>query len=191
MHYLIGEFNVGRGACRLQVLEGDDRDYELFDGISRGADFPSDARFCMDDDFPDDIRTEDFIYNLGGALVISARTREVLGTSELKNNEFLPVAIINHKGRKEKGPFYILHQVELQDCIDFEQTICTRNAINPDLLSTIKRLVLDERRINTEVPIFRMKHFPYAPMFREDIIEKIRSAGLTGIKFKEVTRFKY
>jgi len=191
MHYLIGEFDVGLGACRLQTLEGDDRDYELFDGISRAADFPSDARFSMNDDFPDDIRTEDFIYNLSSVLVVSERTREVLGAIGLKNNEFLPVAIINHKGRKEKGSFYVLHQVELQDCIDFERTICTRNAIDPDLLSTIERLVLDERRINQVVPIFRMKYFPYAPMFREDIIEKIRSAGLKGIKFTEAARFSY
>ncbi|XDD44743.1 DUF1629 domain-containing protein (plasmid) [Leptospira sp. WS60.C2] len=191
MRYLIGGFDEGLGACSLETLVGVERDYELFDGVSRAADFPPDARFSMNADFPEDIRTEDFISNITSALVVSERTREVLGTSALKNNEFLPVTIINHKGRKEKGPFYILHQVDLQDCIDFEQTICTRNAIDPTLLSTIKRLVLDMRRINSEVPIFRIKYFPYAPMFREDLIEKIRSAGLTGIKFTEPSQFRY
>lgn len=191
MNYLIGEFDVGLGACRLESLEGDERDYELFDGIPRAVDFPADTRFVMNEDFPDDIRTEDFISNFTSVLVVSERTRQTVGPTGLKNNELLPVTVINHKGRKEKGPFYILHQVELQDCIDFEQTVCTRNAIDPDLLSTIDRLVLDERRIDPAIPLFRLKYFPYAPMFREDLVEKIRSAGLSGIKFTEPSRYKY
>lgn len=191
MRYLIGEFDVGLGACRLESLEGDDRDYELFDGIPRAVDFPPDTRFVMNEDFPDDLRTEDFISNLTSVLVISSRTQQVIDAKGLKNNELLPVTLINHKGRKEKGPFYILHQVALQDCIDFEKTVCTRNAIDPDLLSTISQLVLDERRIDPTVPLFRLKYFPYAPMFREDLVEKVRSAGLTGIKFTEPSHFKY
>lgn len=191
MRYLIGENHVGRGACRLYALEGDERDYELFDGISRAGDFPASARFEMNASFPDDIRVEDFSSNITSALVVSERTREVLGDEALKNNEFLPVTLINHKGRKEKGPFYILHQVELQDCIDFKNTVCTRNAIDPELLSSIHRLVLDNSRIDLEIPIFRLKYFPYAPMFREDIVEKIRASGLTGIKFTEPAVFKY
>jgi hypothetical protein len=191
MQYLIGESDVGRGACRLKSLKGVKRGYELFDGISRASDFPPDARIDMDADFPDDIRTEDFISNLTSVLVVSERTRQVLDVAGVKNNEFLPVTVFNHKQRKEKGPFYVLHQVELQDCIDFEKTVCTRNAIDPDLLSTIERLVLDERRIDPAVSLFRLKYFPYAPMFREDLVEQIRSAGLTGIKFTEPSRFKY
>jgi len=191
MRYLIGESDAGRGACQLKSLMDFERDFELFDGISRASDSSADAYFEMDDDFPDDIRTEDFIVDLTSLLVVSERTRQALEATGLKNNEFLPVTIINHKGRKEKGPFYVLHQVELQDCIDFEKTVCKRNALDPDLLSSISQLVLDERRIDPTVSLFRLKYFPYAPMFREDLVEKIRSAGLTGIKFTEPSRFKY
>jgi hypothetical protein len=191
MQYFIGASDVGRGACSLQSLKGVKRDYELFDGISRANNFPPDACFDMDDDFPDDLRTEDFISNLTSVLVVSEQTRQALEATSLKNNEFLPVTVFNHKQRKEKGPFYILNQIELQDCIDFDKTVCTRNAIDPDLLSTIERLVLDERRIDPSVALFRLKYFPYAPMFREDLVEKIRSAGLTGIKFTEPSRYKY
>lgn len=191
MRYLIGEDHIGRGACRLDRLEGDEFDYALFDGVPRAADFPSDARFRMNDSFPEDLRTEDFISNITSALVVSARTRELFEGAALPHNEFLPVDIINHKDRKERGPFFILHQIELQDCIDFERTVCTRNAIDPALLSSIDQLVLDEGRINTRAPIFRLKYFPYAPMFREDIVEQIRAAGLTGIRFTEPSRFTY
>ncbi|MBL0696457.1 hypothetical protein JJE73_22695 [Comamonas sp. JC664] len=168
-----------------------ERDFELFDGISRTSDSSADAYFEMDEDFPDDIRTEDFIVELTSLLVISERTRQALDATGMKNNEFLPVTILNHKGRKEKGPFHILHQVMLQDCIDFEKTVCERNALDPDLLSSISQLALDERRIDPTVSLFRMKHFPYAPMFREDLVEKIRAAGLTGIKFTDPSLFKY
>jgi len=191
MRYLIGESDAGPGACQLKSLMDFERDFELYDGISRVSDSSADAYFEMDDDFPDDIRTEDFIANLNSVLVVSERTRQTLEATGLKNNEFLPVKIINHKGRKEKSPFYVLHQVELQDCIDFDKTVCTRNAIDPDLLSSISQLVLDERRIDPTVSLFRLKHFPHVPMFREDLVEKIRSAGLTGIKFTEPSHFKY
>ncbi|AKQ65576.1 hypothetical protein A176_002488 [Myxococcus hansupus] len=168
-----------------------ERDFELFDGISRASDSSADAYFEMDEDFPDDIRTEDFIVELTSLLVVSERTRQTLDAIGMKNNEFLPVTILNHKGRKEKGPFHILHQVTLQDCIDFEKTVCERNAFDPDLLSSISQFVLDERRIDPEVSLFRPRYFPYAPMFREDLVEKIRSAGLTGIKFTDPSLFKY
>lgn len=191
MRYLIGQPATGRGACQLKSLMDFENDFELFDGVSRASDASADAYFEMDDDFPEDIRTEDFIANLTTVLVVSERTLQTLDAAGLKNNEFLPVRVINHKGRKEKGPFYILHQVELQDCIDFEKTVCTRNAIDPELLSTISQLVLDERRIDPAVSLFRLRYFPYAPMFREDLVEKIRSTGLTGIKFTEPSSFKY
>lgn len=61
---------------------------------------------------------------------------------------------------------------------------------------TVSRLILPFRPLPrsptvTKVGSEKLKYFPYAPMFREDLVEKIRSAGLTGIKFTEPSHFKY
>lgn len=183
MSFTIGSAKVGRGACRLGALQGVERDYELHQGVSRTNGFPSDARFRMSDDFPNDIRTEDFIKNMNSLLVVSARAREVLEAQPLKHNEFLPVTLINHKDRKEKGPFFIVHQVSLQDCIDTAKTVAEENPINPEYFISLSKLFIDEQRIDPEVSLFRMKRLPSHPVFRGDLVERLKSAGLTGIKF--------
>ncbi|HEX5748291.1 MAG TPA: DUF1629 domain-containing protein [Archangium sp.] len=143
----------------------------------------------MSDEFPSDIKTEDFIKNMDGLLVVSARAREILEGQSLKNNEFLPVSIINHKDRKEKGPFFILHQVLLQDCVDSGKTVAKENPINPELFISVSKLGLDEQRIDPEVGLFRMRRIPDYPVFRDDLVGKIKAAGLTGLKFIQPDAF--
>ncbi|ATB50042.1 imm11 family protein [Corallococcus macrosporus] len=191
MSYVLGLARIGRGACRLGALLGVERDYELFDGLSRKDGFPRDARFEMSEEFPNDIRTEDFIKNMNGLLVASARARAVLEAQPLKNNEFLPVSVINHKGRVEKGPFFIVHQVVLQDCIDMEKTVADENPINREVFISIDRLVLDAQRIDADVSLFRMRRFPHRPLFRDDVMGRVNEAGLTGIQFVPPGTFTY
>lgn len=191
MGYKIGMPDVGSGVCRVGALVGVDRDYELFDGISRANGFPADARFRMSEEFPNDIKTEDFTDNMNGLLVVSARARAILESQALKNNEFLPVTIINHKGRKEQGPFFILNQVSLQDCIDPGKTVAKENPINREVFISVKKLGLDEQRIDPAVTLFRIKRFPHYPVFRDDLVDRLQTAGLTGLEFVQPEEFSY
>lgn len=185
MKYLFGSIEPGRKACRLTSLQGVDDDFELLRGISRINGFPEDAYFKMDKNFPDDLRLEDFVFNSNGLLVVSEKVKDILTKDDLVNNELLDVVIVNHKGRKEKARYFILHQVNLQACINESKSIGRANSIDTKLYSIITKLVLDDSKVNQNVELFRMARYPFLPMFREDLTEKIMREGCTGIQFGE------
>jgi hypothetical protein len=186
MNYVLGIPTTGPDAAVLTLLQEVEDDYELLKGVSRAVDFPSDAYFQFSPDFPRDILLEDFIKNENKVLVASERARELLESSASKNNEFLPVTIVDHKGRGLPEPYYIVHQVELQPCIDEAASEFEENAIDPERIYYMDRLVLDETRVDPEVSLFRMARFAKVPVFRRDLAERIQAAGLTGIVFEEI-----
>jgi hypothetical protein len=186
MDYVFGTVQRGPKSCVLTTLQGIEDDYELHRGISRINGFPEDAYFRMDDDFPRNLQLEDFLLNQNALLVISDQLKIFLEAQKLKNNEFLPVHIVNHKGRKVKEPYYIFHQVELQDCIDVSNSDIILNAINPETFSFVYKLIIDKTQIDPEVAVFRMKRYAELPIFRRDLAERIQSEGFTGIRFGEI-----
>lgn len=183
MHYFFGKITSGRKACRLTGIQAVEDDFELLRGVSRASNFPDGAHFRMDDTFPDDIKLEDFIANSDGLLVISEKVKQLLNTEDLFNNEILSVSILNHKGRKEKSPYWILHQVHLQPCIDELKSVARVNNIDTTLFSRVKKLALDESKIHPNVRLFRMARYPFLPMFRKDLMDKLVHADCTGIHF--------
>ncbi len=186
MNYVLLSYDPGRGATRLNALQGVEDDYELLRGISRAQGFPGDAYFKMHPAFPDKLLLEDVVRNINKVLVVSERLRGFLEEKAGRNNEFLPVTIVNHKGRKEKEPYFIAHQVGLQDCIDLDQSEYERNDIDPNIFASLDKLVLDEKRIDPEVSLFRMAGYPFVPVFRRDLAEAITAQGFTGIGFQEI-----
>ncbi|HYD41579.1 MAG TPA: DUF1629 domain-containing protein [Anaeromyxobacter sp.] len=172
-----------RGACWLEAIEGVPRTYELDRGVSRASDWPSDACFRMSPELPDDVGLVDFLPNVGSCIVASAAVRALLEAEKVRNVEYLPVSIINHKGRKQPEPYFVVNPFPLQDCIDMERTVGTRNEIDRSLLAEVDHLVIDESRIDPSVMLFRMKHWPYRDVYRPELAEKIKAAKFTGIKF--------
>jgi hypothetical protein len=190
MNYMIGQVRIGRGAGRLKMLQGVYQQFRFQQGVSLAEGFPEDASYEMNEKFPNDVKLEDFIFNTGGNVVVSPSAKAFFEAEKLKNNELLPVNIINLKGRKEPEPYFIVHQTVLQDCIDLDKTRFERNAIDPEVFYRISNIVLDVSRIDPEVSLFRMKHYPFVAVYREDLIAKIKAAGLTGIKFVSIAEFE-
>ena len=102
MKYLIGQAEIGDNSCVLTTLQDVEDDFELLNGVTRVANFPPDASFRMSKDYPKNLKMEDFLVNENKLLVVSARVKEFLEGQKIEQNEFLPVRIINHKGREVK-----------------------------------------------------------------------------------------
>lgn len=188
MNYLFCEIVPGSKVCRLGALQNVDNDYELKNGISRKATWPKDACYYMDKKRKDYIRLDDFLWSIGTLLVVSGKVRHLIG-EDLKYNEFLPLTIYNHKDRPIKEEYFILNQTELQDCMDLKESKFERNAINPNYISTVEKLVVDERNIKPDVDLCRMKYFPTSAIVSRRLAEKIKGAGLTGIIFGEIEKY--
>jgi hypothetical protein len=183
MEYRVAKIKRERGACILDAIRGLSESFrlELEAPLARG--WPADAHFPMDQNFPNDLTPADFILNGNNVLLVSKRVKEFLEAEKVSAVEYLPVAIVNHKGRKEKEPFFIVHPLEHQDCIDLEKTQVRRNAIDAEVFSNVKNLTFDPKALNPKLTLFALKRFSSIAVFRADLAEKILATGFTGVKF--------
>jgi hypothetical protein len=192
-NYLIGKIEAPDGCCRVKGLQNVDDSFELSFGFSRSAGFPADASFRMNDEFPKDLTLTDFLHNQECLVVASARLREFLESvpGALFQNEVLPVKIINHKGRREKAPYFIISQLRHPSCLDEKACVGKKFAVNPDHFRSMKKLVLDESLIDPKLMIFRVAEYNVIPFFRRDLATKLREQKFTGIAFHEIQGFDF
>ncbi|HYV46023.1 MAG TPA: DUF1629 domain-containing protein [Myxococcaceae bacterium] len=183
MNYLIARSEGSDGACVLGGLREVDDLHEFQEGVSRAANFPDDANFRMSPSFPKDIRLEDAIHNMDMLLVASERVKKFLEAEKVPGQEMLPVTIFNHKGRKEKAPYFVIHQVGLQDCIDLKKTKWKKNPLDDSQITDVRKLTLDEKKIDKKAQLFRLKSYGIPLVIRADLAEKIKKAGFTGFEF--------
>jgi hypothetical protein len=99
------------------------------------------------------------------------------------------VAIVNHKGKKIPEPYYIMNPLTIIDCIDKAQSNITWNSIDPDAISGVLKLVLDQGKIDPEALFFRAKHMPHRVFVNRKFAKKLEDAGFTGITFMEPAEF--
>ncbi len=188
--YVLAKNTPGPGVCRLGALQGIKDTFELLRGISRAEDFPSDAYFVMDPNFVEDLLLEDFLWNSNGVLVVSERARELLAAHVEEELEFLPVKIINHKGREEGAPYFLANVLNYQDCIDESESKVRVNKINPARFSSIHKLVVDEEKLEGAPQLFRLKKYPPLALFRRTLAQTVSDKGLTGLLFVETDEWK-
>lgn len=182
-NYLLLLARGSDGACMLGGLRDVSKQWQLFEGVSRAKDFPDDASFRMDPSFPKDIRLEDIIRNDSSLLVASERVKKFLEAEKVPGQEMLPVAIFNHKGRKEKARYFVVHQVDIQDCINLKKTKWKKDDLDEEAITDVRKLTLDESKIDKDAQLFRLKSYGIPLIIRADLAEKITKAGFTGFQF--------
>ena len=96
---VVWESQAGSKYCVLGGLLSVPDEYEISKGKSRADGFPDDARFTMDKRFPKQVALSDSLSNLERMVVVSPRLRAFIEATSPPSVEFLPVSIINHKGR--------------------------------------------------------------------------------------------
>jgi hypothetical protein len=183
MDYVIGKIDRSKGVCILGHIMGVENNFELSQGISRQKGWPKDAHFEMDKNFPKDIKLEDFHENMTSLLVVSSRVKDLVEKEKVTRIECLPVWIVNHKGRREKDQYWVLHSTPLIDCIDLKKSKPTVNEINPDDFSNVENLTIDPKKVPKDAKLFRLEKFSVPPIFRTDLVDKIQSAGFKGMEF--------
>jgi hypothetical protein len=191
MIHVLGIVTPGPGACHLGNVRGVPDDFELLEGVSRGAGFPDNAYLEMSKKYPNDIRLEDFVYNTNSLLIVSDRVRQLIEGEGFQHVEFLPVTIVNHKKRKEKAPYFILNCFPLQDCLDVKQSAGEKNPIDPDDFMRLDKIVIDEQRVDQSAAIFRMKGYPGIKVFRRSALQRLLDEGCSGIAMKEIADYNW
>jgi hypothetical protein len=194
MKYLILKTKPGNGFCRVRTIKNVPREHRLSTGESCVAGFPEDALFKMNDSFPKDIRLADSISNLNSLLVVSERFKAALESvpGALLQNEVLPVKIVNHRGRTEKAPYFIIHSLSHPPCIDEAKSKGERSSIDPSQYQFMKKMVIDPSRVvPKELMLFRAAQYPALALVRSDLADDLRKRELTGFDLHEIDKYEF
>lgn len=172
------------GVCVLKGTKNIERAYQLKVGKSRLEGWPSDACSHMNKSFPKDIGLAD---SLIGTMhvVVSGRVKSFLDGEKVEPVEFLPLQIINHKGRVASKDHYILNPLRSIDCIDMAASQARVDALDPANMDGVSQLVLREDNIPADAMVFRTLYLPGTILVRRGLADKLRATDLTGLKFVE------
>lgn len=188
-NYVILNPVAGAVFCTLQKLENLDslllKKGEKLKPAGEGV------RMHMDPNFPKAIQLPDCVKNLPGAIVVSKRLKEFIEAEQPADVEYLPLSIVNHKGKVASADYFIVNPYRLQDCIDQAQSDIQWNAIDKSLISACTKMVIDEKKIAKGAKVFRLQHYPTKVLFARSLADGIKKGGFTGIKFIEIEAMEY
>ncbi len=193
MEYRIMRAVSFAGACRLETISNVPDKENLRFGVPFRDKFPAEASLRMSDDFPNDIRLGDAVMNTGPLLVVSARLKDTLEAipGALFKNEVLPVAIINHKGRREKKDYFVLHQIDHPACLDEKKSTGRRSRLNPEIFQFLDKMVLKDDAIDPQLMIFRAKQFSDVVLVRKALVDQLASGEFLGVEFASIEGFDF
>ncbi len=174
--------NVSKG-CWLNKLDFED-DYLIDVGIPVSEDYPETVSIAMDPDFPKDTIVTDHIR--GPYRICSERLVEFLKSKELPNVEYLPITILNHRGRAVDSPYFIVHPIHAVDCLDEEACEVTDSSI-AKYIKSLKHFILDDAKSQNLPPLMRVKRFASHVMIHRSLAEELDEAGFTGLGWLELS----
>lgn len=149
----------------------------------------------------------DLIRQLIGQFLVSARAAEVLKSVVNVKTEYLPVSLLDHKGRMAASDLVLVNVLGFYDCVDRLKTkgvpsvdldACEQQTKKkkllprhqtqvPDLAENeyieINRLVLHPRRTPKDANLFRLGSLITTLIFREDVVAALKKSGMTGATF--------
>jgi hypothetical protein len=168
-----------RNGCVLLDLKGYKKAWRLSVGADLLAEFPSDAFFEMNPDFPDHTIATDLMRNRDALILVSERLKQLVAARGVPNLQFLEVAIIDHKGRTMSTPYFIVNPVGPIDCLDLNACKPTYDLMVKSDIVKVEAFVPDKDKCVDLPEIFRPKGFSHLLVSRA-LAKEIDDAGMTG-----------
>ena len=175
--------------CQLESIENFADSFKLKKGISVANEWPDDVQFQMDMGLKKQIKLPDLVENMSSVLVVSPKLRDFLIKEKVSNLEFLPVTILNHKGRVATDDYLVMNTLGVQDCIDKDKSKITWNKIVTDQITDIENLTIIESNIEKDAQIFRAKGLVDVLFVREDLANKIVADGFDTVEIWDISDY--
>lgn len=188
-NFVIWQFQSVPHSCLLKNLTGVDQKYTLFKGIPLAQSFSKDAAFHMDPDFPKDLLLTDNLANPLSCMVVSARLAGGLRDNRVEHLEYLPVAIVDHKGKVASKDYFILNPLDLVDCIDRKKSKFKASAILPDEITRFEKLVIEESAVPEGRQLFRMKGFGNIALVGKTLADSLAKGKFTGLGWRDISKY--
>jgi hypothetical protein len=161
----------------------------LIRGVKLFDQWPADVTYRMNPEYPKDIRLTDSLYgpiNRVISLPLRRRLAELVAADE---SEFLPVTIVNHKGRVASKEYFFLNPVGCLDCIDVDKSGIVWNAIDSDRISRARHLTLRAEAVPSTSNLFRPAYMVGVTLLRRAVSDRLAADGFSGLKFSELGRY--
>jgi hypothetical protein len=182
MDYLVWKATYAGNACQLTGIVNVEYDHLLVEGHEYRDTFPPDARMSMSPHFKKDTKLVDDVMNADDLKVCSKRLVDFLKSKKLKNVEYLPLTIFDHKKKVASTEHCIVNPFVLQDAIDMKASQPTLNAFD-QTVDTVKKLVFDKSRIDPKVRLFRFAGLTRPVIIERSLAEEILTHGFVGTTF--------
>jgi hypothetical protein len=190
MEYVVWKSLPVGNACMLDDVENVEKSSGLPRGVPFVAKFPADAVMHMTDRHKKDTALTDDISSFSSLKVCSPRIVDFLRKKQLKNLEFLPITILDHKDKVASKDYCIVHPIHPQDALDLDKSQPKYNPIMKTEISDVAQLVLDPARIDPEVRLFRLKAFIFPVLLEKSIADEMAGMGLKGPLFKPLSEYR-
>ena len=126
--------------------------------------YSSGVTLRMDSRKPSHTLMVDSVKNTQGVVLVSERMKAFLDLQLLTDVEFLPITVLDHKGRKLDASYYIFHPINNVDCLDLDNADPEWDDIDDTVVSSVKVLVIDGSKLPVEKQYFRPKHYIARPI---------------------------
>jgi hypothetical protein len=124
----------------------------------------------------------DYIQNLEGVLLASPRLGAFLREQALPDVEFLPVSILDHKGRVASPDYAIVHCCHVVDCVDQEKSEFEWDGLEKPTM-TVTRMVLKAAALGENEKLMRPQYVPGKVLYRADLREALNQQRFSGLAF--------
>ncbi|WP_341675043.1 DUF1629 domain-containing protein [Niveibacterium sp. SC-1] len=190
MDYLIWRYCDADGACSIMEPTGLDSIVPLKEGTPLLAELGGKGlSAAMNPESPDDILLLDNVHNTDGILVVSGHFRALLEAQSLRDVEFLPISIIDHKGRVASDDYWVVHPTNPVDAIDLVASDCKMSRIKKTRIQSMTRLVLRPGTVPADRALFRLQGLWGVTLVHRALADAITAAGLTGVEWQELSAY--
>lgn len=188
-NYVIWQYKTVAGACGLQDITGFEKTNLLSGSHPIATEFPEDVALHMHKDFVDDLLLTDNVLNLDRLIIASARLKSALEAQQISHVEYLPVRIIDHRGRVASKDYFIVHPINHVARIDEQASDFKMSMIKKDRIQSFKRLVLDKSSIPDDRKIFNLHNFTKATFVRRDLANALSADNFSGLGWSEIADY--
>ena len=185
--FVLWTSKIEPNACTLSDMGGFSKIFALRDGVVQGGDFPPDVTMQMDPRKPTDTLLTDNLRNLKNIIVVSSELRDFLEERKISELEFLPVVVLDHKGRPVNRTYSIMNPTNNPDCLDMDLCQPVWGAIDDRIMKKVKALVVKADWDGSSRPLFRPKHYRARPLVLKSLADEITAAGFTGIRWEPIS----
>jgi len=182
MNYLVWKATYAGNACHVLGIENVKFSHKLVEGHAYGNTFPADATLCMSPHFKRDTKLVDDVMNADDLKVCSKRLVGFLKSKHLDNVEYLPVTILDHKGKVASKEYSVVNLVGLQDAIDMKASVPTLNAFNHKV-DAVEQLIFISSRIDPKAKLFRFAGLTRPVIIEKSLADDLMAQSFVGLSF--------